>query len=1468
MANNRLIPPPGKNPADTFDWLGIFAELINEIKGTTNYFDKTANNLSNVGNNITNVENKLQTEINNIDAQLQSLSAQISFYLNLDDNGLIFAETYRTAGASDDLVLERALAACRTDAGNIVIVNKPNYNITKRIQLPKGVYLMGLGNVKFTMSGGYGVAGIQCSQDNIIENINFINTPDSSSSVITLQRCAIWGLPYGPDETMCRNIIIRNCYFENFFYAVNFRNEGTDTSKHHKNIIISHNRAKTYQDDPVKGTGVWQLRRCEDMIFDGNYSEGGTTAASIGVTVACGIAVITNNIVKYNMEASIQLENFSQSLPEEVPINCIISNNKCDGCIWIDDVESVTCTGNICDTIHITTSEHYCDKIIINGNETGRISAKNIYAGDPSIHTINNIIISNNLLRGLKYKWDGQVESNRFAIFTSSCVKKCAILGNNVIEGIYDEANIAITCTNVDSEYIVANNSCYTTVYGEINGKINNDDGEIHVEDWGILPQSESIVTPRNDGPMIQTFINYLKRIGGGRLIFPKGRYYITGTSSLRLYSNISIEGVTGATIFDFSKRTNYSAVEYKYLISAFGTLGTKVRLTTDGNKGDYKISLPSVGFTEGDLILISSTDVWDDPSMPCRCGELTQIRHIPNSVEMMINNPLFDNYLVSKTAYAIKVTPQENITIKGITVLGKGRNKINNVNNADYGIGLTHCKNVTIKDVSVNYVDTIGVEFRSCYEFLMDNCHFYTEAYSTTDGNGRYIVPLVPVAQSTRGAVQYQVRVGCASMYGTIVNCTGVNSRHFFNTGHGDRMLDGTNTVNVEYLAGVNRNITVDNCVSRNTWHAGFSTHSASENIEFRNCTAIGSGASGFNPRSKNLTLNNCYAYNSATAFYVYDYAENIIITNCKSKFCTCGVNFSSAIDKDFKNITIMDNIFEETTTGILINTGITTAQTGNILIKNNTISSGDDRSGTGIYFNYLKGNTKIVNNTIVNTKYGMRFLNSNRVDLGINTMSGCDLPIVISGSNPRLLTGFTSLYVTDFGACGDGVTDDTASIKLAMEVCRLLRVELYFPSGTYMISDTLEINKDMHLRGAGRRTTIIKKLLGNNTYMLKSYRYDVLKPGSEYTNVPMDFSIDEMTFDGNYMNVNASNVYDKYINNAGGGILIYGRQFKINCEIVNQAGIGLSIMNNGSETGKSPYMVKDYLINCEIRDCKEECFIQSKISDGVIEKLWARNAGARIASEENNAPLRSPNYGSDSYPYTDNIIFDNGCGEIDCIHSWGCLGGKGLRTIGTVRIHANLIIGESCRYGGAYLAGGSYGDINTIDIHGCGGGKLPGSTGGLLPDLQINSTRPLNIANCNLENVSTVSTGQTSCLLNGSFTNIANLNINKYGRDGDGLIISGSYNTVSGIIQNGVNGFVAFTRGNTASYTNVDLSVVTYGTGVLTNGEINVESLKVIGKFNADQTLWSGTPKPSSKTAAVWSITGLVGSTPVVVK
>lgn len=75
----------------------------------------------------------------------------------------------------------------------------------------------------------------------------------------------------------------------------------------------------------------------------------------------------------------------------------------------------------------------------------------------------------------------------------------------------------------------------------------------------------------------------------------------------------------------------------------------------------------------------------------------------------------------------------------------------------------------------------------------------------------------------------------------------------------------------------------------------------------------------------------------------------------------------------------------------------------------------------------------------------------------------------------------------VKDYGAKGDGVTDDTAAIK----ACIAAEYIIYFPAGTYKVSDTLTLD-DKHMAGENKAKTFLR-MDGNNTLIKAGSRTQI---------------------------------------------------------------------------------------------------------------------------------------------------------------------------------------------------------------------------------------------------------------------------------------------------------------------------------------------------------------------------------------
>ena len=135
-----------------------------------------------------------------------------------------------------------------------------------------------------------------------------------------------------------------------------------------------------------------------------------------------------------------------------------------------------------------------------------------------------------------------------------------------------------------------------------------------------------------------------------------------------------------------------------------------------------------------------------------------------------------------------------------------------------------------------------------------------------------------------------------------------------------------------------------------------------------------------------------------------------------------------------------------------------------------------------------------------------------------GYTAQTGLTPSSPISQSIQSRLDSFA--VITDFGATGDGVTDVTENINNALYqlYCRdaanpATRRSLYFPAGTYIISDTINIPPYCDLYGDGPESTIISFYVPAWTDTIAYASGVLVESGGDYyrskSTVPIDIDI-----------------------------------------------------------------------------------------------------------------------------------------------------------------------------------------------------------------------------------------------------------------------------------------------------------------------------------------------------------------------
>ena len=123
------------------------------------------------------------------------------------------------------------------------------------------------------------------------------------------------------------------------------------------------------------------------------------------------------------------------------------------------------------------------------------------------------------------------------------------------------------------------------------------------------------------------------------------------------------------------------------------------------------------------------------------------------------------------------------------------------------------------------------------------------------------------------------------------------------------------------------------------------------------------------------------------------------------------------------------------------------------------------------------------LYNGGILNLAFGTSGMIATAVDISNWTVNSFDYGGAVTyRSLQKKLDDFVS--VKDFGAVGDGITDDTLAINLALQQLYCVtanptaRKTLYFPAGHYIVSNSINVPSNARLMGEGSNNTIVEQI------------------------------------------------------------------------------------------------------------------------------------------------------------------------------------------------------------------------------------------------------------------------------------------------------------------------------------------------------------------------------------------------------
>ncbi|CAH9016435.1 conserved hypothetical protein [Vibrio phage 468E53-1] len=165
------------------------------------------------------------------------------------------------------------------------------------------------------------------------------------------------------------------------------------------------------------------------------------------------------------------------------------------------------------------------------------------------------------------------------------------------------------------------------------------------------------------------------------------------------------------------------------------------------------------------------------------------------------------------------------------------------------------------------------------------------------------------------------------------------------------------------------------------------------------------------------------------------------------------------------------------------------------------------------------------------------------------VNLQEAADLSqVTATGSTtPRTLADRFAdmLSVKDFGAIGDGVTDDTAALQSALSAGKPLRL----PAGDYRVSSQILLHTGSRLIGEGRDRTSITASGGSGTTMIAT-NGNIVDAGIEGVTLDANFYFESCAYLSNmsnchFENIRVRNPVKQDVNNYRGGLLILNSTF-----------------------------------------------------------------------------------------------------------------------------------------------------------------------------------------------------------------------------------------------------------------------------------------------------------------------------------
>jgi hypothetical protein len=266
----------------------------------------------------------------------------------------------------------------------------------------------------------------------------------------------------------------------------------------------------------------------------------------------------------------------------------------------------------------------------------------------------------------------------------------------------------------------------------------------LSVRDYGATGDGST-----DDTVNIQAAIDAANTLGGGTVFFPKGTYIVTET--LFLYGNVSLDGVFGASILDFSTTT-----ETDNIIELSGSTGSNVFLTNDAILMDTALKFNTAGIVAGDYLKLFSNAVVTRNGI--YKGEIVRVETVTNGTQVVLHDALCDGYLVSDSACIQKITFKENISARNLSFIGP-----DDPDMEDDALHFSLCKEIRVEDCLFEKIHHASVYAEDSISGSMSGC---------------------TVRDSLNTGLSYGLCLNLMSQDWDMTRCKGYNMRHLLTAG------------------------------------------------------------------------------------------------------------------------------------------------------------------------------------------------------------------------------------------------------------------------------------------------------------------------------------------------------------------------------------------------------------------------------------------------------------------------------------------------------------------------------------------------------------------------------------------------------------------------------------------------------------------------------------------------------------